>query len=140
MSSSINRDDRERQLNEAAARYFELQATGTTIDRQQWLAQYPDLADELAGFLSDLDHFKHQDTQDPQGNPLPQVKAALAEHPRQIGRYRIEKVLGQAPAFRFVCGQSIHSTVVVGSRRKGEARFACLLPDSFSMSTATGTD
>ena len=61
MSSSIDSDDRERQLNEAAARYFELQATGTAIDRQQWLAQYPELADELAGFLSDVEHFKNQD-------------------------------------------------------------------------------
>ena len=53
--------DRERRLNEAAAKYFELQAAGQTVDSKQWLAQYPELADELAGFLSDLHHFKRQD-------------------------------------------------------------------------------
>lgn len=34
-------------------------------------------------------------TQDHLGNPIPQVEGACTEHPRRIGRYRIEKVLGQ---------------------------------------------
>ena len=34
-------------------------------------------------------------TEDQQGTPVPQRAAASAEHPQRIGRYRIEKVLGQ---------------------------------------------
>ena len=34
-------------------------------------------------------------TQNHPGSPIPQVDGAPAEHPRRIGRYRIEKVLGQ---------------------------------------------
>ncbi len=34
-------------------------------------------------------------TQDQQGNPLPKDDAASVEQPKQIGRYRIEKVLGK---------------------------------------------
>ncbi len=58
MSIPAQSDDRERQLDEAAAKYLQLQALGKPIDRQQWLGQYPDLADELAAFLSDLDEWK----------------------------------------------------------------------------------
>ena len=57
-NSELEHDDRERRLDEAAAKYFELHAAGQAGDRQQWLAQYPDLADELAEFLNDLDHVK----------------------------------------------------------------------------------
>ena len=34
-------------------------------------------------------------TQDQQGKPIPKDDAASLEHPKQIGRYRIEKVLGK---------------------------------------------
>jgi hypothetical protein len=34
-------------------------------------------------------------TQDHEGNPIPKDDAAPVEHPQRIGRYRIEKVLGQ---------------------------------------------
>ena len=34
-------------------------------------------------------------TEDQQGTPVPQRAAASTEHPQRIGRYRIEKVLGQ---------------------------------------------
>ena len=57
-NSELEHDDRERRLDDAAAKYFELHAAGQAGDRQQWLAQYPDLADELAEFLNDLDHVK----------------------------------------------------------------------------------
>ncbi len=57
MPDRIDEDeDRECRLDEAAAEYFHLRATGQKIDRQQWLMQYPDLANDLAGFLSNLDH------------------------------------------------------------------------------------
>jgi eukaryotic-like serine/threonine-protein kinase len=55
MLGSDSGDDHERRLNEAAAHYFELQAAGKQVDRQRWLSQYPDLANELDSFLSDLD-------------------------------------------------------------------------------------
>jgi hypothetical protein len=34
-------------------------------------------------------------TQDHEGNPIQQDDAAPARHPKVIGRYRIEKVLGK---------------------------------------------
>lgn len=37
----------------------------------------------------------HDVTQDLQGQPVPPVDAAPAKHPERIGRYRIERVLGQ---------------------------------------------
>jgi len=56
MSSHDQHDEREHRLDEAAAQYLRLRASGKKIDRQAWLAQYADLADELAGFLDDLEH------------------------------------------------------------------------------------
>jgi tetratricopeptide (TPR) repeat protein len=47
--------DREGRLDEAVAQYLAAQAAGQLVDRPQWLAQFPDLADELAEFLMDLD-------------------------------------------------------------------------------------
>lgn len=46
-------EDRERRLDEAIARYLQLQAAGQTPERDAWLAQFPDLGDELAAFLDD---------------------------------------------------------------------------------------
>jgi len=51
-------ESREARLDEAAACYFDLLNSGEPIDPEQWLAQYPDLADELRDFLSDLKDFK----------------------------------------------------------------------------------
>jgi serine/threonine protein kinase len=46
--------------------------------------------------IADVNDFTPLDvTQDNQGNPLPQEEAAPVKHPQQIGRYRIEKVLGK---------------------------------------------
>ncbi len=50
-------ENRERRLDEAAAKYLQLQAAGQLIDRSWFLGQYSDLADELAEFLDDLDQF-----------------------------------------------------------------------------------
>jgi hypothetical protein len=58
MLCSESGDDRERRLNEAAAQYFELQAAGKQVDRQRWLGQYPDLANELDSFLRNLEFLK----------------------------------------------------------------------------------
>jgi serine/threonine protein kinase/tetratricopeptide (TPR) repeat protein len=61
MSIANGNDDRELRLDEAAAQYLELQATGQPINRREWLGQYPDLAEELGAFLSDLEQFKPAD-------------------------------------------------------------------------------
>ena len=45
--------DRERQVDEAIADYLRLKAAGQTPDRASWLAQFPDLKQELAEFLDD---------------------------------------------------------------------------------------
>jgi eukaryotic-like serine/threonine-protein kinase len=41
-------------LNEALAVYLEAAEAGTPLDREEWLARYPRLADELLAFLDDL--------------------------------------------------------------------------------------
>ena len=45
-------------------------------------------------------------THDYEGTPIPQDDAAPAEHPQQIGRYRIKKVLGK--------GGSVNKRQVIG--------------------------
>lgn len=63
-------DSRELRLDEAAAKYFELLATGQPIDRQQFLGQYADLAEDLAAFLDDLDRLNQavsSSEEDPSG-------------------------------------------------------------------------
>ena len=46
--------------------------------------------------MADGDESKPLDsTEDQEGKPISEPEAAPAEHPRRIGRYRIEKVLGQ---------------------------------------------
>jgi tetratricopeptide (TPR) repeat protein len=45
--------DRERRLDEAIAQYLAQQAAGKTPNREAWLAQFPDLADDLRAFLDD---------------------------------------------------------------------------------------
>lgn len=58
MSVPAEDDDRARRLDEAAADYLELRASARPIDRQQWLGQYPDLTDDSAALLRDLDQWK----------------------------------------------------------------------------------
>jgi hypothetical protein len=41
-------------LNEALADYLEAAEAGAPLDRKEWLARYPALADELLAFLDDL--------------------------------------------------------------------------------------
>jgi tetratricopeptide (TPR) repeat protein len=45
--------DREERLDEAAAAYLEAVENGQRPQREEWLARYPDLADELAQFIDD---------------------------------------------------------------------------------------
>jgi WD40 repeat protein len=47
--------DPERRLCEVLAAYFEAVKAGQTPEREAWLARYPDLADQLVGFLEEQD-------------------------------------------------------------------------------------
>jgi len=47
--------ERERQLYEILAAYFEAVEAGQAPDRTEWLARYPDRAEEIAGFLKEQD-------------------------------------------------------------------------------------
>jgi hypothetical protein len=47
--------DRERRLFENLADYFEAVEAGRALDRADWLAQYPDCAEEIAAFLDEQD-------------------------------------------------------------------------------------
>ena len=80
--SSESLESRERRLDEAAAKYFELEAAGTPVDRQRFLAQHGDLASELAEFLNDLDQLKLAAEPEDQANSpdsstlIPEVEGA----------------------------------------------------------------
>jgi serine/threonine protein kinase len=53
--SSTERDQR---LNEVLAAYVDVIDAGQTVDRQEWLRLYPDLAAELAQFFANRDQLK----------------------------------------------------------------------------------
>ena len=54
-NSASGDGERERRLDAAVAHYLQMLARGTVLDRQQWLAEYAELAPELSEFLDDLD-------------------------------------------------------------------------------------
>lgn len=53
-STESSNPEREHQLDEAIAAYLKLKEAGQTPERETWLAQFPDLARELAEFLDDV--------------------------------------------------------------------------------------
>jgi serine/threonine protein kinase len=61
--------ERERRLDEVIAAYLRALETGTRPNPEQWLAQFPDLADELRDFFTD--HAQLDDLFTPLRNPAP---------------------------------------------------------------------
>jgi hypothetical protein len=55
VSGQVPDRERERQLFGILAAYFEAAEAGEAPDRTQWLARYPDLAEDIVRFLDDQD-------------------------------------------------------------------------------------
>jgi tetratricopeptide (TPR) repeat protein len=55
VSGRVPDQERERQLFEILAAYFEAAEAGEAPDRTEWLAQYPDFAEDIERFLDDQD-------------------------------------------------------------------------------------
>lgn len=86
--------DRERRLNEALAAYLEAAESGRPPDRQAFLAEHPDLADELDEFIKNLSGLTH--TRRLRQIPdlaatavLPALDAAAARAGNRLGDYEI---------------------------------------------------
>jgi WD40 repeat protein len=69
--------ERERRLDEVLAAYLEAAEAGRAPDREAFLAQHPDLTDELRAFLDDRERFAHAAGQlGPPPCPAPHAAAA----------------------------------------------------------------
>jgi WD40 repeat protein len=73
--------DREQRLNEVLAGYLEAVEVSGAPDRQQLLAQYPDLADELEAFFANHDHLARLSS--------PAETLSLPGAPSESGRPRL---------------------------------------------------
>jgi eukaryotic-like serine/threonine-protein kinase len=97
--------DREDRIDEIVFIYMKAVEEGQRPDRQGILARHPDVADDLARFFANLDQFNpfnstvlpiiHPETAAEVPEAPRPGNATVAKQPQHIGRYRVEKVLGQ---------------------------------------------
>src|SRR5262245_54279558 len=80
--------EREQRLDAAIAEYYQALEIGQPLDREAFLAQHADLADELASFLADMAAFERQagaGLRSEQNGPLPEPPATI----RYFGDYEL---------------------------------------------------
>ena len=82
--------ERERQLFAILAAYFEAVEAGETPDRTEWLARYPEWADDIVGFLDDQDRLLRLT------EPLRPIAAVSADSADAIARVPSEPTAGLA--------------------------------------------
>jgi serine/threonine protein kinase/tetratricopeptide (TPR) repeat protein len=97
--------ERERQLDEAVAGYFEALEAGSLPNRQHWLDGFPSIAKELAAFLEDQDQVDRlaeplrQVAHAAQTGPLPESGIEGSPPPQNLpamfGNYELLEILGQ---------------------------------------------
>jgi WD40 repeat protein/predicted Ser/Thr protein kinase len=90
MAEKVNDpSERELRLDEAIASFYQAREAGQALDRNAFLACYPDLADELAAFLDNKAAFEKRAG----GSPSPASEAAtLGPTPTQPAPAPLEKV------------------------------------------------
>jgi WD40 repeat protein/tRNA A-37 threonylcarbamoyl transferase component Bud32 len=82
-STSSDRAGHEQRLNDVIAAYLDAVEAGFPPERDEWLRQHPDLADELRTFLASHDHLARV------GAPLrAALRSALAHDPPPLGTVR----------------------------------------------------
>ena len=93
--------DRERQLFEILAGYFEAVEAGQAPDRSEWLARYPDWAEEIARFLDDQDRLlKLTEPLRPIGEPTsPMITCARGSGQATSPRARPVAVVRPGPSW-----------------------------------------
>ena len=94
--SQNNHDQHEQQLDALIAEYYRAEEAGQTPDHDEFMAQHPEFAKDLAEFFADVMILPRQDRPDPQDpaleptitpNTSPRSKAAVGSVVRYFGEY-----------------------------------------------------
>jgi hypothetical protein len=114
-----NPSDREQRLQDVLAGYMQAVEAGQTPDRQELLAQHPDLAGELASFFANRDDFAGMAARD----VLPAAVAAPhpSESPIEGANGPMNGVAGEVPRISGPATKDVivQATRPVGARRRG---------------------
>ena len=101
--SQDNNDQHEHQLDALIAEYYRAEAAGKAPDHNQFIAQHPEFAKELAEFFADVLMLHGPERQNPHDpaleptitpNTSPRSKAAVGSVVRYFGEYEILEELG----------------------------------------------